>query len=302
MMVLFFALLVVTVAAAQSTTMPLPWSRELIVLNPPLQGKDVEITQYLLLRDPSTAKTLQSGVYDAGTASAVQDFQKAHDLSPTGVVDSRTAQLLLDLCSADGVKDSGFTAESLGFKYKLHIPVHVNRSIETKATLFDSRNNVMHVFTIRAHGHRDNDQGTEDWPDFGNGDIGLTQFAGNGDTTTGIIEIDLNTPEPSAALYGPWPINRFVRGLSGNAKFLLPNYRDGQLLHTGDWSTPEKPWDTSMPMPNSEGCLHAHPEDVERVFKILTEKLGVVANPNPFSGKNYPYPPQGIAVVELFNN
>ena len=289
-------------AAAQSTSMPLPWSRELIVANPPLQGKDVEITQYLLLRDPLTAKLLQTGFYDAGTASAVSTFQKAHDLSPTGVVDSKTAQMILDLCSADGVKDSGFTAESLGYKYKLNIPVHVNRSIETKATLFDSKNNVMHVFTIRAHGHRDNDQGTENWPDFGNGDIGLTQFAGNGDTTTGIIEIDLNSPEPNPTLYGPFPINRFVRGLSGNAKFLLPTYRDGQLLHTGDWSTPEKAWDTSMPMPNSEGCLHAHPEDVERVFKILTEKLGVKVNDNPFSGKNYPYPPQGIAVVELINN
>ena len=184
-------------AAAQSTSMPLPWSRELIVANPPLQGKDVEITQYLLLR---AVETPQTGLYDAGTASAVSTFQKAHELSPTGVVDSKTAQMILDLCSADGVKDSGFTAESLGYKYKLNIPVHVNRSIETKATLFDSKNNVMHVFTIRAHGHRDNDQGPDIWPDFGNGDIGLTQFAGSGDTTTGIIEVDLNSPEPNPTL------------------------------------------------------------------------------------------------------
>jgi hypothetical protein len=31
----------------------------------------------------------------------------------------------------------------------------------------------------------------------------------------------------------------------------------------------------------------------------LLASIGVVANPNTFSGKNYPYQPQGIAVVEL---
>jgi len=34
---------------------------------------------------------------------------------------------------------------------------------------------------------------------------------------TGLVEIDLNSPEPDPTLYGPWPVNRFVRGLDGNA-------------------------------------------------------------------------------------
>ncbi len=34
---------------------------------------------------------------------------------------------------------------------------------------------------------------------------------------TGLVEIDLNSPEPNPAVYGPWPVNRIVRGLEGNA-------------------------------------------------------------------------------------
>ena len=130
------------------------------------------------------------------------------------------------------------------YLYKLHVPVHVNRSIETRATLLDASSKVLHTFVVRAHGHRDNDVGTLPWPDFGDGDIGLSQFAGSGDTTTGLIEVDLNTAEPDPVLYGPWPINRLVRGLEGNAKFLLPFIRDGQLLHTG----------TGAPTRRAPGC------------------------------------------------
>lgn len=43
-----------------------------------------------------------------------------------------------------------------------------------------------------------------------------------GDTVTGLVEIDLNSPEPNPAMYGPWPVNRVVRGLDGNA--LLREY------------------------------------------------------------------------------
>lgn len=38
-----------------------------------------------------------------------------------------------------------------------------------------------------------------------------------GNTVTGLIEVDLNSPEPDPASYGPWPVNRFVHGLDGNA-------------------------------------------------------------------------------------
>ena len=98
--------------------------------------------------------------------------------------------------SADGVTDSGFTAASRGYKYKFNIPVHQNRSVETTGTLFDAKNNVLLSFPVRAHGHRDDgvDYG---WPDFGDGDVGLNQFTSSGATTTGVIEVDLNSPEPS---------------------------------------------------------------------------------------------------------
>ena len=51
---------------------------------------------------------------------------------------------------------------------------------------------------------------------------------------------------------------------------VLPNIRDGLLIHTGNWSTDEKKWTSSDDMPNSSGCIHAHPEDIERIYKILT--------------------------------
>ena len=45
------------------------------------------------------------------------------------------------------------------------------------------------------------------------------------------------------------------------------------------------------------GCVHSHPEHVERIYKALVG-LGVTVNPNTFSGKAYPYKPQGIAVIQ----
>jgi hypothetical protein len=51
-------------------------------------------------------------------------------------------------------------------------------------------------------------------------------------------------------------------------------------------------------MPNSSGCLHAHPEDIQRVYQLLLG-LGVQVRKNPFSGKNYPYSPQGLCSIEL---
>ena len=81
---------------------------------------------------------------------------------------------------------------------------------------------------------------------------------------------------------------------------VLPNIRDGILIHTGNWSTATAAWDSSMSMPNSAGCIHAHPEDVERIYRALVSQ-GVVIRDNPFSGKNYPYQPQGVGVIELID-
>ena len=109
--------------------------------------------------------------------------------------------------------------------------------------------------------------------------------------------------EPNASLYGPYPVHRVVQGvpLNGingykttNAELLLPSIRDGVLMHTGEWPN----WNDDSQMPNSAGCIHIHPDDLDIVNQIVMASLGVVANPNPFSGRNYPYKPQCIISIE----
>lgn len=218
-------------ASASSSTMPLPFSRELYLTTPYLSGNDVIIAQNLLARDDSVDGRLsKDGVFGEQTELAVLDFQRGNNLSPTGILDSSTAELLLTLHSADGYKDSDFTASSLGYKYKFHVPVHQNRSIETIATLYDGDNNVLMTFKARQHGHRD-DGGSAPWPDFGDGGYGLNQFTSNGNTVTGLVEMDLNSPEPNPQLYGPWPVNRVVRGLEGNALFCKSSCHDIMLFN-----------------------------------------------------------------------
>jgi len=112
--------------------------------------------------------------------------------------------------------------------------------------------------------------------------------------------MDLNSPEPadSEQLYGPYPVNRVVAGLEGNAALVLdpagpyPNLRSGILMHTGEWPG----WDPTMAMPNSDGCMHGHPADIEAVWRDLVD-LGVKVHENPFSSVNYPYAPQGLVSV-----
>lgn len=187
----------------------------------------------------------------------------------------------------------------MGYMYKVHLGVYNNRSIETVATLFDKNNVVLHQFKLRAHGYR-SDGTSAPWPDFGVNDFGLNQFTTNGNTVTGVAEIDFNSAEPNPQVYGPYPINRWVRGLQGNALLLLPNIRDSILIHTGNWSTPSHPWTEAQDMPDSSGCMHGHPSDIDTVAKLL-QGLGVVPNPCCFGGKNYPYKPQGVGVVELMD-
>jgi len=286
-----------TTATTDSQDMPLPYTREITT---GVSGNDVMIMTTLLLRDKNVLSISKpTSSCDSSCSKAIAEFQSAYQLTGVayGTLDSPTAQLLMKLHSADGVKDTGFTAKSMGKLYKIHVPVHNNRSIETTATLFDAENNVLHTFTARTHGHRETNY-PDTWPDFGDNDYGLNQFTSSGNTITGVSEIDLNSPEPNPDLYGPWPVNRIVRGVEGNALLLLPNIRDGLLLHTGNWSTTEAAWDNSMTMPNSAGCIHAHPDDVKAIYEKLV-KIGVKVNDNTFSGKNYPYAPQGVIVVEL---
>lgn len=180
--------------------MPSPFTRVLKLTNPPMSGNDVLIAQTLLQRDAAVPSAfVASGVYTSESVEAASKFQAANGLKTSGDIDSASAQALLDLHSADGIKDSGFSAGSMGYLYKFHIPVHNNRSLETTATLFDKDNNVLLKFVARTHGHR-GDGTTQSWPDFGDGDVGLNQFTSSGNTVTGIVEMDLNSPEPDPAL------------------------------------------------------------------------------------------------------
>ena len=172
------------------------------------------------------------------------------------------------------------------------MPVHRNRSRETNATLFDAHNNAIFSFRVRAHGVEP--AGALPWPDYSSASFGRNQFSPDGNTPTGLILFDLNSPEPNATLYGPYPVNRAVQGLQGNAKFLIPAVRDGILLHTGNWPG----WTPAHSFPNSEGCIHTAPTTVHRVWQTLAG-MGVQVRDNPFGKLPYPYKPQGLLSIEL---
>lgn len=166
--------------AIYGNDMPAPFYRMLYVTSPMMTGNDVTIAQSLLKRDSAVDQSLiVDGIYGSDSSKATASFQAAHDLPSTGILDSASASLLMELHSADGYKDSGFTAASMGYLYKFHIPVYANRSIETYATLFDKDNNVLLKFRTRSHGARD-DGSEAAWPDYGDGDIGYTEYGSDG--------------------------------------------------------------------------------------------------------------------------
>eukprot|EP01104_Vermistella_antarctica_P019067 TRINITY_DN72_c2_g1_i2.p1 TRINITY_DN72_c2_g1~~TRINITY_DN72_c2_g1_i2.p1 ORF type:complete len:147 (-),score=9.90 TRINITY_DN72_c2_g1_i2:526-966(-) len=143
----------------------------------------------------------------------------------------------------------------------------------------------LHQFTVRTHGQDDPYTG-----------LAYNEFAPDGSTPTGLMTLDLNSPESNATLFGPYPINRAVTGIEGNA-FTISNIRDGILVHTGEWAG----WTPSMPMPDSHGCVHAHPTDIKAVWQILTTQLGVQVRNNTGGALPYPYSPQGLLSIELID-
>lgn len=167
-------------------------------------------------------------------------FQTGNSIDASGIFDNTTANALLECCQSDGYVDNGTAASEYGKLYKILVPLQsVNRSIEAVAILLDKDNHILRTFTVRAHGYR-SDGTSAAWPDFGDGDYGLNEFSSNGNTPTGLSEIDLNSPEPSDVEqeYGPYPVNRLINGLEGNANLLLQTdpstIRSGVLLHTGE--------------------------------------------------------------------
>lgn len=226
--VLLVAARSVPALAERRPTLPLPFSRNLQLVAPPLNGSDVTILQHLLQRSGKCPSSL-TGQYDEATAHAVACFQSERGISadPPGVFGSDTASTVLRLLAADRWRDDGRSAAALGgYKYKILLPVHRNRSVETVGTLLDANNNQLLQFPARTHGHDCDATGQRidgiPWPDLTDdgcpagpakqGCIGLNEFSSDGATPTGLTEIDLNSPEPTddERLYGPYPVNRSV--------------------------------------------------------------------------------------------
>eukprot|EP00937_MAST-01D_sp_MAST-1D-sp2_P001364 g1364.t1 len=312
--------------ADEATVLPAPFSRVLRVAAPPLNGSDVTVLQHLLARAPGECAlppaVCAPGAYDAATARAVACVQQRWGLTSggsggggggsSGVFDNATAWAVLARLSADGWRDDGRSARALGgYKYKVLLPVHrTNRSREMVGTLLDADNNVLLRFPARTHGLDADAAGRPvtgvAWPDLTDdgcprgatrqGCAGLNEFSPSGATPTGLVEIDLNSPEDAPELYGPYPVNRFVRGVAGNARFLLPALRNGILIHSGYWAN-HSSWRPGQPMPNSAGCVHSELASVQQIWRLLTEQCGVKVRPNTNGQLPYPYKPQGIAAV-----
>jgi hypothetical protein len=64
-----------------------------------------------------------------------------------GVFEEITARKLLQLHTYDHYKDDGKILP--GYKYKVYLPVHENRSIETIGMLYDSQMNLLYKFNAR---------------------------------------------------------------------------------------------------------------------------------------------------------
>lgn len=281
--------------------MPRPFTRVLQLQDPPMTGIDVYILQNLLKKVvPALPAT---GLFGNETKLALETFEISHSPPPaSGVLDPVEACEVLTLLGQDSYRDNGATARSMGYLYKIHIPLHSNRSLESNATLYDADGNAQFTFTVRAHGIDSWQTQAPPWPYFeSSGNVGLNMFSSDGNTPTGLTAIDLNGPEDNATEFGPYPINRFVQGLDGHAAWLMTNdantmVRDGILLHTGNWS--EVGWQPPSPMPNSLGCVHSWPDNIKTVWTLLTTKLGVQVRPNTNGQLPYPYKPQGIISVE----
>lgn len=179
------------VTSAQAS-MPLPFTRQLQLTTPALQGQDIYILQNMLSQNGNMPLNVTSE-YDAATEQAVSLFQRGQGLAVDGIVGPVTAQAVLDQLSDDRYRDDGVPPAQLGYLYKVYVPVYRNRSVETMASLIAANGSTVFQFQARLHGI---DTVLQPWPYFNSCCDGLNMFSSNGDTPTGLIELDLNTPEP----------------------------------------------------------------------------------------------------------
>lgn len=169
--------------ANDSNAYPLPFTRELSVKTPLMEGSDVYILQNLLARFASVNVTRK---FDASTSNALKAYQSANSLLINGKLDENTANSIMkSKLIKDNFKYTGFTAASMGYQYLIHIPVRSNRSIETIGTLYDANGKQMMTFHARLHGVKA--AGIGHWCESSN--VGsINQFSSNGDTPTGEYE------------------------------------------------------------------------------------------------------------------
>ena len=199
-------------AMSDADVLPAPFSR---VLNFTagqewqLNGSDVLVAQHLMRRSPFArpVDSCCSGVYDEDTANVVEAIQNGANLTNVtpGSIGVETARYLLETHTYDGYFDNGRSAREQGYLFKIIVPVHANRSIESTAQLLDADNKLLFSFPARAHGHDVLPNGQPDdrpWPDYDNENAGLNEFSPDGATPTGLSQVDLNSPEDDPKLFG----------------------------------------------------------------------------------------------------
>merc|ERR1712056_163783 len=104
----------------------------------------------------------------------------------------------------------------------VHVPVYKNRSIETWGTLLSANNT--ELFKFRAHAK---------------GQTPRNCLTSNGDTPTGLMAFNLETPEDDPVSYGPYPINRAAYGISvlggaqTNAELMLGVSKPASSIRSG---------------------------------------------------------------------
>jgi peptidoglycan hydrolase-like protein with peptidoglycan-binding domain len=288
------------VAATAEQTAPYPFERTLKLTSPMMSGNDVRILQALVARPASgvpAADLKQDAIFGPDTAKAVAAFREARSMG-SGDFDATAAAALVDCCLLDGYQDDGLPASARGKLYKVHVPVHRNRSIETWGTLYDADN--VALLRFRAHTR---------------GQYPRNELTSNGNTPTGLMEFDLQTPEEDPQTYGPYNVNRVVSAVARdgepqtNAEIVLgvgkpaSSIRSGILLHTGNfssWSGYEG-WHVPLEMPDSHGCIHSYWENISSIADTLRQ-LGVEARPNTNGAMPYPYEPQGLLSVEVVDD
>ena len=178
----------------------LPFTRNLTLADPLLEGKDVVILQNLLQRHPKISLK-RTGVFDQHTKEALSIFQQSERCTQqNGHLDVETGKTIVQKLMSDGYRDDGIVPDDC--KFKLHVPVSRDRTKETTATLYKCGDGgkVLHRFTIRTRG------GTKDGQP-------LNQLTSNGDTPTGLATLDLNSREPDVKSFGNYSVLRVVKGI-----------------------------------------------------------------------------------------